>query len=296
MTQGALEGLGGVVLDPGGARVDRMGAVERAVWTAAHAGQWVRTDDGWRSGSALLPTLIGVDEAGRGPLAGPVSVAAVILSPMLLSQPPEWLSQLDDSKRLDEETRAALFPHIQSASVAWSITHVHASHIDHVNILQATFHGMAICVEAALGLAHGRIAGGPRVTAVHGERAAAWYRDSVGDDGLEGAHVCSGASAGVESVRAVNVLVDGNKRFKAQGSPAGDLTQHPIVKGDGLSYHIAAASVLAKVSRDAVMGLLDCRYPVYGFGRHKGYPTVAHRDAVRAHGICPHHRATFRRS
>lgn len=271
-----------------------MGSVEAVAWPSVPVGSWDWSDDGWAAGEHVLPTLLGVDEAGRGPLAGPVSVAAVVLSPAVLAEPPDWFGDLDDSKRLGEDQREALFPKVIDVSTGWAIAHLHAAHIDRVNILQATYHGMSICTEAALGLALSTLAAGPDIDHRQGSCSPAWYGAQIGLEPLLGAHVCSGGAGQRESGRAVQVLVDGNKRFKAAGSRAADFTQHPIVKGDGLSYHIAAASILAKVSRDAVMKVLDGLYPIYGFASHKGYPTVAHREAVRTMGPSPHHRASFK--
>jgi ribonuclease HII len=272
-----------------------MGSVEAAMWPGTMlGGPWAWSDDGWNCDEVNLPTLVGVDEAGRGPLAGPVSVAAVVFSPAVLVRAPAWLSELDDSKRLGESAREGLFHLIMEAATAWSIVHVHAGHIDAVNILKATFHGMSLAVETALGLAPSIIAGGPACSVSQGVCAADWYRDDVGPEPLVGAHVRSWTGAPRTSGRGVVCLVDGNKRFKAPGSRAADFLQRPVVKGDALSHHIAAASILAKVSRDAVMVRLDTLFPAYGFARHKGYPTAQHRAALAVSGPCVHHRRTFR--
>lgn len=178
--------------------------------------------------------VAGVDEAGRGPLAGPVVAAAVIL-------PRDWpVSQpLDDSKRLSAPQREAAFAAIREHAVAWKIRVVAPAVIDRINILQATLRGMAQAVSAL--------------------RPGADY-----------------------------VLVDGNR--------APDLTApcDTVVKGDGRSNSIAAASILAKVARDRIMAVYGARYPQWGFGGHKGYPTRAHREALLRHGPSPIHRATFR--
>jgi ribonuclease HII len=295
VTQGRFDVSLGVTLDPAAPRGERMGSVEGALWTSLPTvGPCEWDDDGWVGTHGTLPTLVGVDEAGRGPLAGPVSVAAVVLSPAFLENPPDWLSRLDDSKRLNEQSRAELFPLIQAQSEAWSIAHLHAEQIDRVNILRATFQGMSICVEAALGLPLSALAEGPSVVRSTGGGAPNWYADALGEAALRGAHLRTSCPRPRGSGRGVAILVDGNKRFKAPGSRAADLTQHPIVKGDGLSYHIAAASILAKVSRDAVMEDLGALFPAYGFARHKGYPTAAHRAAVKECGACVHHRNSFK--
>ncbi len=178
--------------------------------------------------------MAGVDEAGRGPLAGPVVAAAVIL-------PRDWPASLplDDSKRLAAGQREAAFAVIRERAVAWKIRVVAPAVIDRINILQATLRGMALAVSAL--------------------RPGADY-----------------------------VLVDGN-RAPDVTPPCGT-----VVKGDGRSNSIAAASILAKVARDRIMAVYGDRYPQWGFGRHKGYPTRAHREALLRHGPSPIHRVSFR--
>ena len=176
--------------------------------------------------------VCGVDEAGRGPLAGPVCAAAVIL--------PEGLEipGLDDSKKLSDKRRRELFPVIQEKAVAYGIGYASHEEIDEVNILQATFLAM--------------------------ERAIAQLQ-----------------------VRPDFALIDGN-REKDFGLPV-----KTVVKGDSLSANIAAASVLAKVSRDVLMEQAAQEYPGYGFEIHKGYGTKAHYDALRSQGPSPIHRMSF---
>ena len=176
--------------------------------------------------------VCGVDEAGRGPLAGPVCAAAVIL-PVNLE-----ISGLTDSKKLTDKKRRELFPVILEKAIAYGIGYASCEEIDEINILQATFLAM--------------------------QRAI---------DQLEG--------------KADFALLDGN-REKDFGIPV-----RTVVKGDSLSASIAAASILAKVSRDNLMLEMAETYPEYGFDVHKGYGTKAHYDALRAHGPCPIHRMTF---
>lgn len=180
--------------------------------------------------SVLL--IAGVDEAGRGPLAGPVCAAAVILDP---ARP---IPGLDDSKRLSQKRREALESAIQAQSLAWSVAWASAAEIDAINILQASLLAMTRAV-AALDPRPGR------------------------------------------------VLVDGNRTLDC-GCPA-----EAIIGGDGLVPAIGAASILAKVARDRLMRGLDETYPGYGFAIHKGYPTAAHREALRRLGPCPEHRRSF---
>ena len=179
-----------------------------------------------------LQVICGVDEAGRGPLAGPVCAAAVIL-PRGLEIP-----GLNDSKKLSDKRRRELFPQIQKQALAFGIGFASEKEIDAINILQATFLAM--------------------------ERALAKL-----------------------PVKPELVLIDGN-REKDFGIPV-----KTVVKGDSLSANIAAASILAKVSRDDVMLEMAREYPQYGFEIHKGYGTKAHYDALRQFGPSPIHRQTF---
>ena len=176
--------------------------------------------------------LCGVDEAGRGPLAGPVCAAAVIL--------PEHLEipGLNDSKKLTDKKRRELFPLIKEQALAYGIGLASHEEIDEINILQATFLAM--------------------------ERALAQLE-----------------------LKADMALIDGN-REKDFGLPV-----RTVVKGDSRSANIAAASVLAKVTRDDIMMAYAQEYPQYRFDVHKGYGTKAHYEALREHGPSPIHRMTF---
>lgn len=176
--------------------------------------------------------MAGVDEAGRGPLAGPVVAAAVMLDP---DAP---IDGLRDSKQLTARTRERLAGEIRERALAWSLGWADAGDIDRINILQATLLAMARAVDGLPTCPH-------RVL-------------------VDGLH-CPELPCSVEAV------VGGDKRFAA----------------------ISAASILAKVTRDAEMVELDRRYPEYGFKRHKGYPTREHREALRRYGPCPVHRRTF---
>ncbi len=179
-----------------------------------------------------LGLVCGIDEAGRGPLAGPVYAAAVIL-------PPDWEPEgLDDSKKLSPARRDALFEEITAKAEAWSVAFSTEREIDEVNILQATFLAM--------------------------RRALA---------GLD--------------ITPDFALVDGNR------DPGLGIPTRCEVKGDGRFACIAAASILAKVSRDRWMDEMDALYPQYGFLRHKGYPTKAHYEALAQFGPCPIHRNSF---
>ena len=176
--------------------------------------------------------ICGVDEAGRGPLAGPVVAAAVILDPQ---QP---IAGLNDSKKLTAARRAALAVEIREKALAWALAEASAQEIDRINILQASLLAMQRAVS-----------------------------------GL--------------SLMPQKALVDGNK------CPVLACPVEAIVGGDGKVAAIAAASILAKTVRDALMQELHVRYPQYGFDRHKGYPTAFHLAALRAHGITPEHRKSY---
>lgn len=176
--------------------------------------------------------VCGVDEAGRGPLAGPVCAAAVILPPNV------EIPGLNDSKKLTDKRRRELAPVIKELAISYAVVMVDEKEIDRINILQATFQAMAQAVTEL-------------------------------------------------SVTPDQVLIDGNK------APELSIPCKTIVKGDSLSASIAAASVLAKVSRDDFMLEMAQEYPQYGFDVHKGYGTKAHYAALREFGACPIHRTTF---
>jgi ribonuclease HII len=180
-----------------------------------------------------LTKVAGVDEAGRGPLAGPVSAAAVLL-------PPGWRCPgLDDSKKLTAAKRERLFEVITAdASVVWSLAYAEPEEIDRINILRATHAAMARAVK---GLA----------------------------------------------VAVDHCLIDG---LRVRDFP---WPHDGIVKGDGKSLSIAAASIIAKVTRDRVMHQFAVEFPEYGFERHMGYGTKAHLEALRLHGPCRLHRRSF---
>jgi len=201
-------------------------------------------------GLSLYPTLFherelhargihpvaGVDEAGRGPLAGPVVAAAVIL--------PEGfsLNGLDDSKKLNHQQREALYARLtEDTTVRFFVAEASSEEIGHLNILRATHLAMA---RALTGL-------------------------------KENGHQC------------LHALVDG---LPVKGLP---MDHTALVGGDGISLSIAAASILAKVTRDRIMDTLDQKYPQYGFSKHRGYATAEHLTTLKEYGPCPHHRRGF---
>ena len=181
-------------------------------------------------------SVCGCDEAGAGPLAGPVYAAAVIL-PFGVELP-----GLNDSKKLTEKKREALFPMIREQAVAWAVARVEAAEIDETDILSARMKAMQLAID--------RLTPAPDFA-----------------------------------------LLDGNRDH---GRSAAVTTPHRmIVKGDSLSASIAAASILAKVSRDRYMKEITAQYPQYEFDRHKGYGTKRHYELLRQYGPSPIHRRTF---
>jgi ribonuclease HII len=176
--------------------------------------------------------LAGVDEAGRGPLAGPVVAASVIFLPDV------FIEGVNDSKLLTEEEREELFPLIIEKALSWSVAAVSHSQIDQINILQASLLAMK---NSILKL----------------------------------------------KVQPDLILVDGNKIFN------GEIEALPIIDGDAKSFAIAAASIIAKVTRDRIMKRLCSKFPYYNWSSNKGYATREHIEAIKTHGPCVLHRKTF---
>ncbi len=177
--------------------------------------------------------LAGTDEAGRGPLAGNVVAAAVILNPEMP------IVGLDDSKKLNEKKRQYLSGEIKQKALSWAVVSISPQQIDEMNILQASLHAMKTAAENL-------------------------------------------------AIRPDHVFVDGNKTLLDCfcGNTA-------IIKGDSRVAEISAASILAKVERDAQMLQLHKQYPEYGFDKHKGYPTKVHREILKSIGPCPEHRRSY---
>jgi len=183
--------------------------------------------------TAKIILTAGVDEAGRGPLAGPVIAAAVILNPQKL------IAGLADSKMLTEKKREALFPLIQEYALAWAIGRAEVEEIEQLNIFHASLLAMQRAVLAL-------------------------------------------------SIMPEHALFDGTH------CPKLPCSVQAIIKGDQKIPAISAASILAKVTRDREMRILDQQYPGYGFAVHKGYGTAAHRQALERLGPCPQHRPSFK--
>ena len=177
--------------------------------------------------------IAGIDEAGRGPLAGPVCVASVI---MPLDEE-NIIEGINDSKKLSEKKRDLLYDKIMEKAIAYHIELVDEETIDKINILNATKVGMMVCINEL-------------------------------------------------SIKPDVVLIDAVKIDS-------DIETVSIIKGDQLSYSIACASILAKVTRDRLMLEIDKEYPEYGFAKHKGYGTKVHIEALKKYGKCPRHRNSF---
>ena len=177
-------------------------------------------------------SVCGVDEAGRGPLPGPVCAAAVILPEGVI------IDGVNDSKKLSEKKRESLFDVIREQALSYSIAYATVDEIEEINILNATMLAMRRAI-----------------------------------DGLD--------------IKADYAMIDGNK------IPPIDIDAECIVKGDAKSMSIACASILAKVSRDRLLYKYAEEYPMYGFDKHKGYGTKAHREAILKYGPCPYHRKSF---
>lgn len=180
--------------------------------------------------------IVGIDEAGRGPLAGPVVACACFIPPALVSE----FDKVNDSKKLTEKKREAIYTQLLENGVAYGIGYASAAEIDRLNILQATFLAMRRAAYKFLNL--------PHCIAL-----------------IDGPHPVAGLQ----------------------------LRQEPIIDGDAKSLAIAAASIIAKVTRDRYMNLLDQLYPGYGFAGHKGYGTAKHLNALRTLGPCREHRSSF---
>ena len=177
--------------------------------------------------------ICGIDEAGRGPLAGPVVVSAVVMPN------DSMIEGVNDSKKVSEKKREKLYDEITSSAVAWGVAIIDQKEIDDINILNATKKGLTTALM--------ELSDKPDI-----------------------------------------ILVDALTGINTLGIP-----YQSIIKGDAKSYSIAAASIIAKVTRDRIMRQWDEIYPEYGFEKHKGYGTKAHIEVIKSNGICPIHRKTF---
>lgn len=180
-----------------------------------------------------VQTICGIDEAGRGPLAGPVVVAAVIMPK------DSFIEGVNDSKKVSEKKREALYEQITDEAIAWGVGIIDQKEIDEINILNATKKGLTTAIKEL-------------------------------------------------KVKPDRIIVDALDKIDTLGIP-----YTPIIKGDAKCYSIAAASIIAKVTRDRIMRQWDEIYPMYGFEKHKGYGTAMHMQAIREYGLCPIHRRSF---
>ena len=177
--------------------------------------------------------ICGIDEAGRGPLAGPVVVAAAIMPRNSM------IEGVNDSKKLSEKKREALYELITNEAIAWGVGIIDQKEIDRINILNATKEGLTTAVKSL-------------------------------------------------QIKPDRIIVDALNGIDTLGIP-----YTSIIKGDAKCYSIAAASIIAKVTRDRIMRQWDEIYPMYGFEKHKGYGTAAHIAAIKEYGLCPLHRLSF---
>ena len=180
-----------------------------------------------------IETICGIDEAGRGPLAGPVVVAAVIMPK------DSMIEGVNDSKKVSEKKREILYEQIINEAIAYSVGIIDQKEIDEINILNATKKGLTTAIKEL-------------------------------------------------KVKPQRILVDALTGIDTLGIP-----YTSIIKGDAKAYSIAAASIIAKVTRDKIMREWDEIYPEYGFEKHKGYGTKMHIDAIKEYGLCPLHRLSF---
>ena len=190
-----------------------------------------------------VTSIAGIDEAGRGPLAGPVVVACVVM-------PRESMIEgVNDSKKVSEKKRERLYDEIINEAIAYGVGIVNQQEIDRINILNATKEGLTIAIK--------------EMEKDLKEKSRGFEKPEI-------------------------ILVDALTKIDTDHIP-----YRSIIKGDSKSYSIAAASIIAKVTRDRIMRQWDEVYPMYGFAKHKGYGTAAHIAAIKEHGLCPLHRRSF---
>ena len=191
-----------------------------------------------------LKAIAGIDEAGRGPLAGPVVVACVIMPRNSM------IEGINDSKKIAEKKREKLYELITEEAISYGVGIVGQKEIDEINILQATKKGLTLAIKEM----EEKLRKNPK--------------------------------SGI--IKPDVILVDALTKINTDGIP-----YKSIIHGDAISYSIACASIIAKVTRDRIMRQWDEVYPQYGFAKHKGYGTAAHIAAIKKYGLCPLHRITF---
>lgn len=190
-----------------------------------------------------IKSIAGIDEAGRGPLAGPVVVACVVMPR------DSMIEGVNDSKKVSEKKREKLYEQIIEEALGYGVGIISQEEIDRINILNATKEGLTIAIKELEKYLH--------------EKHREFEKPEI-------------------------ILVDALTKIDTDHIP-----YKSIIKGDAKSYSIAAASIIAKVTRDRIMRQWDEVYPVYGFEKHKGYGTSAHIEAIREYGLCPLHRRSF---
>ena len=190
-----------------------------------------------------VTSIAGIDEAGRGPLAGPVVVACVVMPR------DSMIEGVNDSKKLSEKKREKLYDQIIEESIAYGVGIISQTEIDSINILNATKEGLTTAIK--------------EMEKNLQERKRGFDKPEI-------------------------ILVDALTKIDTDHIP-----YRSIIKGDAKSYSIAAASIIAKVTRDGIMRQWDEVYPMYGFAKHKGYGTAAHIAAIKEYGLCPIHRRSF---
>lgn len=191
-----------------------------------------------------LVAIAGIDEAGRGPLAGPVVVACALMPR------DSMIEGVNDSKKIAEKKREKLYELITQEAISYGVAIIGQKEIDEINILQATKKGLTECIKDM----EQKLAQNP----------------------------------GLGILKPDAILVDALTKIDTDGIP-----YKSIIHGDAISYSIACASIIAKVTRDRIMRQWDEVYPQYGFAKHKGYGTAAHIQAIREYGLCPLHRRSF---
>lgn len=190
-----------------------------------------------------IKSICGIDEAGRGPFAGPVVVASVIMPQ------DSMIEGVNDSKKVSEKKREVLYEKIIEEAIAYGVGIIDQNEIDKVNILNATKEGLTMCIK--------------ELEKDLKEKNRGFEKPEI-------------------------ILVDALTKIDTDG-----INYRSIIKGDAKSYSIAAASIIAKVTRDRIMRQWDEVYPQYGFAQHKGYGTSAHIAAIKEYGLCPLHRRSF---
>ena len=191
-----------------------------------------------------LVAIAGIDEAGRGPLAGPVVVACSLM------KRESMIEGVNDSKKISEKKRERIYEQIVQEAISYGVGIIWQKEIDEINILQATKKGLTVAIKDM-------------------------------EDKLK-------EKPELEITKPDAILVDALTKIDTDGIP-----YKSIVHGDAISYSIACASIIAKVTRDRIMMQWDEIYPQYGFAKHKGYGTAMHIQAIREHGLCPLHRLSF---